>query len=1103
MILNRKPAGHFLVGRRPADWLCIAALLFMHAGAWAVTGITVTPASGGTTISADTAGATWTALTGPVLSENNPGGIGTGTIILTIPSGFQLNTSNPVTASISCSGSGSDMIVTSPVLSGNTITTAVTQNSKGGRLCILTFGGIQVRPTAFSPLASGVITESGTATISPNPALTAAQYGQLTEVAGTNVAPTVTKSFSPTSIPINGTSTLTITITNPNGKQIVGLSFTDTYPANLQNASTPALGNTCGGSATGAANATSLSLSGGSLAAGANCTVSVNVTSAAAGSYLNPPSSMPVTGTNAPAGSLAANAATLTVVNPPGVTKSFGTNPIVAGGSSLLTITLTNGNVIPITGTTFTDTYPAGVTNATTASTTCGGTATAVVNGGTVSLSGGTIPAGSSCTVTVTVKASAAGSYANGIAVGAVTSANAGSNTLAASATLTVNPSVASFDAVETAAGPHTDLFTKLSGVNFTVDILALDSSNLVSTGYTGTVSLALVDASTGGGVCGSMTSSQALASLTFVAGDLGRKATVAINYAGAAKTVRIRISDATLGITSCSFDAFAIRPTSLSVASNMTNSATSGAPFVNAGGNFTLTATALAGYDGTPAIDNTKIAAHAGAIQTGSTTGVFAAAVPATGIATGLAFTYSEVGNFQFLALGVFDSTFTATSSDQANGDCTNDFSNTLVGGKYGCKFGNTAATSFFGRFTPDNFVVSAVAPTNRSALGCSPASTFTYMDEGMGLAFTLTAANTAGATTKNYTTASSFAKLDPTLPAYFNFVAKDIVLTGLRAFAISAITKSNPGKVTTAVAHGFVSGQKVYITGANGMTQINGQVVTVTFIDATNFTIGIDTSGYSAYTSGGTVSRLAGLTSAGSWASGVANVTATVTLKRAVTPDGPYTALNIGIGPRDDDGVALLSGLLNLDADSSGSNESYNVFATQAWFGRLRVGNVFGTTVLALPLALTTEYYNTSYFMTNGSDNCTVLAASNIGMAFVPGPSLVACQTALNPAGTIYFTGGKASSAAPPALVSAPYLTKPPSGNSGAVDLTVNLDGTLVGNTCLAVGSVGPAVTNANKPYLLGNWVSGSYIDNPRGRATFGIFKGADQFIYLRENF
>src|SRR5258706_9466055 len=109
MILNRKPTGHFPVSRWLTRCLWITALLFMHTGAWAVTGITVTPATGGTAISADSAGATWTALTGPVLRENNPGGIGTGTIVLTIPNGFQLNTSNPVTASVSCSRSGSDI----------------------------------------------------------------------------------------------------------------------------------------------------------------------------------------------------------------------------------------------------------------------------------------------------------------------------------------------------------------------------------------------------------------------------------------------------------------------------------------------------------------------------------------------------------------------------------------------------------------------------------------------------------------------------------------------------------------------------------------------------------------------------------------------------------------------------------------------------------------------------------------------------------------------------------------------------------------------------------------------------------------------------------
>src|SRR3954468_16743993 len=548
--------------------LCGAVLMLANASAWAAPGVAVTPASGGTSISADNAGTTnWTTLTGPVLSENNPGGIGTGTLILTIPSGFQLNTANAVTVSVVCSGSGSNMVMSgAATLSGNTITTTVSAISSGGRTCTATFSGIQVRPTAFTPLASGVITAGGTSSFSPNPALGAAQYGQLTEVAGTNIAPTITKSFSPTSISIGSTSTLTITITNPNAKQLVGLAFTDAYPVNLKNAAVPALTNSCGGVATGAASATSLSLSGGSLAAGANCTVTVKVTSATAGSYGNPASSMAVTVTNAPPGSLAANAATLTVT-----------------------------------------------------------------------------------------------------------------------------PSVASFDAVEVGASPHTNLYTKLNGVNFTVAILALDASNAVSSAYTGTVSLTLVDGSTGGGVCASMVSLQALGSLTFVAADAGRKTTASINYAGAARNAKIRINDAALGTTSCSFDAFAIRPTTLSITSNMTNAATTGAPFINAGANFTLTATGVAGYNGTPAIDSTKIASHAGGTN-GTTTGVFPAATAATGIAQGTTFTYSEVGNFQFLAQGVYDNTFTAV--DQP-GDCTNDFSNALVGGKYGCKFGN-AATAF-----------------------------------------------------------------------------------------------------------------------------------------------------------------------------------------------------------------------------------------------------------------------------------------------------------------------------------------------------------------------------------------------------------------------
>jgi uncharacterized repeat protein (TIGR01451 family) len=911
-------------------------------------------------------------------------------------------------------------------------------------------------------------------------------------------APTVAKSFTPTTIPSQGTSTLTITLSNSNATAITGTAFNDAYPAGLVNAPTPAGSTTCaGGTVTAAAGGGSVALSGGTIPASGSCTVTVTVTSSTAGSYANNVPVGAVTSTNAPANTVVSNTATLTVLNRPVVAKQFSPNPIVTGQNSTLTITLTNTNAVAITGVAFTDTYPAGVTNASTASTTCpGGTATATVGGGAVALSAGTILASSSCTVTVTVTAASAGSYANSIAVGAVTSANAGTNLLAASDTLTVNAAVVSFDAVEVGAAPHTNLFLKLSGVAFSVDILALNSSNLVSAAYTGTVTLTLVDASSSG-TCALMTSLQALGTQTFAAGNAGRK-TVSITYANAARNARIRISDAGLGITTCSFDAFSIRPTALTVTSNMTNTATTGAPAVAAGGNFTLTATAIAGYNGTPTIDNTKVAAHAGATQTGTIAGSFPAATAATGISQGIAFTYSEVGNFQFLAQGVADTTF--TSIDQAS-DCTNDFSNTLVGGKYGCKVGNTASTAFFGRFTASSFTASGATLINRSAfVGC--ASTFTYMNEALSLGFLLTARNVAGVVTQNYTTASGFAQLDPTLPASFNFVARDGVAANMRTFVVSAITRANPGQVTTATANNFVTGDRVYITGVSGMTQANGQTVTVTVIDSTHFTIGINTSGYTAYTSGGTVSRLSGLSAAGTWIAGSANVTATARLERSVAPDGPYTSLSIGIAPKDADGVVLLSGQFDLDADANAVNESFTVGTTEERFGRLRLNNAFGSELLDLPLTLLTEYYAGSYFTTNALDSCTTLAASDFAFAYVAGFPLVACKTAMNPGTTVYFNAGTASAVAPPTAVSAVKLTKPGSGNPGSVDLTINLNGA-GGNTCLAIGGVGPAATNANKQYLQSNWGSGSYTDNPRGRATFGIYKNADEFIYLRENF
>lgn len=71
-----------------------------------------------------------------------------------------------------------------------------------------------------------------------------------------------------------------------------------------------------------------------------------------------------------------------------------------------------------------------------------------------------------------------------------------------------------------------------------------------------------------------------------------------------------------------------------------------------------------------------------------------------------------------------------------------------------------------------------------------------------------------------------------------------------------ICDITSANPGVVRTLVDHNFVTGQKVRIRTAKdllpattSMLELDGQLVTITVVDASRFSIGIDTTGYSAY--------------------------------------------------------------------------------------------------------------------------------------------------------------------------------------------------------------------------------------------------------------
>ena len=75
-----------------------------------------------------------------------------------------------------------------------------------------------------------------------------------------------------------------------------------------------------------------------------------------------------------------------------------------------------------------------------------------------------------------------------------------------------------------------------------------------------------------------------------------------------------------------------------------------------------------------------------------------------------------------------------------------------------------------------------------------------------------------------------------------------------------ITAITRANPG-VVTAVAHGFSTGNRIAFSSVVGMTQVNGNVYTITVIDEDTFSI-VDTSSFTAYSSAGTASLISTLT-------------------------------------------------------------------------------------------------------------------------------------------------------------------------------------------------------------------------------------------------
>lgn len=590
-------------------------------------------------------------------------------------------------------------------------------------------------------------------------------------------------------------------------------------------------------------------------------------------------------------------------------------------------------------------------------------------------------------------------------------------------------------------------LYTKIAGTPFSFDVVALQTGGVQSSSYVANnVRVELFDDNPTFSTTCPNPALPAIATflINFQAADNGRKNTGAITLNQAARRLRCKVTDTSLtpNVSGCSSDTFTVRPSAITsvTSSNATADSVAGIsptnlPIIKAGASFNLTAdSGVPGYNGIPEINSNLIAwgnqpvGGRPAPSVGTVVGVFGAAVTATGNgAAGGGFTYDEVGYFQFRPQGVFDSTFAASSNDIANGDCTRDFSNTLSTGslgnppnRYGCYFGNTAVTNYFGRFIPDHFRWIS----DKTTPGCgSGSAAFTYMDMDQTFEFSgsVEAQNSAGIRTLNYS--GNFAK----------------------ATVAPQLENNN-------------SGVPISVTR-----------------------LGSDSPG---------------------WSGGNFPFKANKFIK-LTAPDGPYESLAIGLVATDEAGQVLLQNR-NMDASntvctpdpnntSNGNCPAVTIGTTNMRFGRVNLSNAFGSELLPLNVPLRLEYWagSNAGWRTNTLDVCSNFTASQFAFAFPAGTSaksnnLAACETTISVAGS------------PPRQTL--RLSAPGASNNGWTDLTLNLGPIASGTQCVAPSSTNTPATTANFPWLQFNWF-GTGVQNPRVRANFGVYKNANEFIYLRE--
>ena len=294
--------------------------------------------------------------------------------------------------------------------------------------------------TARLVLASGTVPANGTCEITADvKSATPATYpsnihiGALTSSNGSNPDPSSVslvvngvkplvgkKEFDKSTLRGGETAKVTITITNPNNLNFSALQASDALPTQLTIATPSNLATTCGAGTTAWDNGTNTaSLAAGTIGPNTSCTFSFDVTPADATAFLSMTATNTIIGSNVQATDNSSNtvnaggnfSANVNVRTGAQIEKHFADNPVTHGASSSFTLKVTNYNATPLTGISFTDNVPAGI-SVTGTTGTCNGT-TPSTTATTVTLTNASLAAApaanSSCTFTVNYTGANAG----------------------------------------------------------------------------------------------------------------------------------------------------------------------------------------------------------------------------------------------------------------------------------------------------------------------------------------------------------------------------------------------------------------------------------------------------------------------------------------------------------------------------------------------------------------------------------------------------------------------------------------------------------------------------------------------------------------------